>query len=113
MEEDRTQYTFTFNPNDEKSFNRIKSRLDPEEYTVDEEIRKVDEEQGKYSDLTTKMTMVPEAASTFRFGMKEVKIRRYRTEAEEAEIKAQEEKNKISITIKVDGWDGTGPLPKI
>lgn len=113
MEEDRTQYTFTFDQGDEKNFNRIKSRLDPDEYTVDEEIHKVNEEDGRYSELTTKITMVPEAASTFRFGMKNVKIRRYRTEAEEAEAKAREDRNKVTINVKVDGWDGVGPLPPI
>lgn len=112
MDEERTQYTFTFNPEDEKSFRRIMDRLDPDEYTVELEIQQSDPDKGKYSTLTTQMTMVPEAAATFRFGMKEVKIRRYRTEAEEAEIKAQEEKNKITINVKVDGWDGTGPIPK-
>lgn len=108
MEEERTQYTFTFDPDDEKNFRRIMDRLDPDEFTIEEAIHQTEPDKGRASTLSTQMTMVPEAASTFRFGMKEVKIRRYRTEAEEAEIKAREEKNKITITVKVDGWDGTG-----
>lgn len=110
--EERTQYTFTFDPSEEKNFRRIMDRLDPDEFTVEEAIHQDQPDLGRQSHLSTKMTMEPEAASTFRFGMKEVKIRRYRTEAEEAEIKAREDKNKVTITVKVDGWDGTGPLPK-
>ena len=97
------EYTFTFEQADEKRFNTIKDRLDPEEYEVIEETHLVNPDQGRYSEMATKIAMDPEAASTFRFGMKQLKIRRTRNEEELAEEKAQEEKNTVTITVKVDG----------
>ena len=97
------EYTFTFEQADEKRFNTIKDRLDPEEYEVIEETHLVNPDQGRYSEMATKIAMDPEAASTFRFGMKQLKIRRTRTEEELAEEKVQEEKNTVTITVKVDG----------
>ncbi len=98
-----TEYTFTFNQADEKRFNSIKDRLDPDEFNVVEETHLVNPDDPRYSELATKIEMDPEAASTFRFSMKQLKIRRTRTEEELAEEKAQEEKNTITINVKVDG----------
>jgi hypothetical protein len=108
MTEQRTQYTFTFDKDDEKTFTRIQSRLDDDEYTVVKGIERVDTD-NKYSELTTTVEMVPEAASTFRFGMKKVKIRRFRTEEELAAEEAEAAKNRITITVMVDGYEKPTP----
>lgn len=108
MDEQRTEYTFTFDADDEKLFRRIQSRLDDDEYTVVKGIEKVDPD-SRYSELTTTVEMVPEAASTFRFGMKKVKIRRFRTEEELAVEEAEAAKNRITITVKVDGYEKPTP----
>lgn len=96
-----TKYTFTFGADEEKQFNRILERLDPAEYNVLEPIAPTDKENARRSDRQTIMEMDPEAALTFRMGMKEVKIRRERTEEE---LKAEEERdarNRITITVQV------------
>lgn len=103
QDEERTQYTFTFEQAEEKRFRNIESRLDPDEYKIVEEIHLVDPDDPRYSELKAVYEMVPEAASTFRFGMKNLKIRRFRTEEELAAEREKEEKNKITITVKVDG----------
>jgi ArsR family metal-binding transcriptional regulator len=108
MDEQRTQYTFTFGADDEKTFRRIQSRLDDDEYTVVKDIERVVPDNS-YSDLTTTIIMVPEAASTFRFGMKKVNIRRFRTEEELAAEEAEAAKNRITITVKVDGYEKPTP----
>lgn len=97
----REEYTFTFDPAEEKRFRQIIERLDPDEFSIIQDIGPVDPEKGKYSKLSTIMTMEPEAASTFRFGMKDLKIKRKRTEEEEAALKEREEKNKITIRVIV------------
>ena len=96
------EYTFTFDKNEEKRFRTILDRLDPDEYVIVEDIHPVDAD-NRYSELTTMIRMEPEAASTFRFGMKQLKIRRTRTEEELAAEKEREDRNKITITVKVPG----------
>ena len=108
MDEQRTQYTFTFDADDEKTFRRIQSRLDDDEYTIVKDIERIDPD-NRYSDLTTTVDMVPEAASTFRFGMKKVKIRRFRTEEELAVEEEEAAKNRITVTVKVDGYEKPAP----
>jgi len=93
-----TQYTFTFSREDERQFRNIMSRLEPDEFRIVSEIAPTDTE-NKYSDLQTVMEMEPEAASTFRFGMKVLKIRRLRTEEELAEEKANEDRHKVTIVV--------------
>lgn len=102
-QEEKTQYTFTFKREEEKRFRSIQSRLEPDEYNIVEDIHLVDPENPRYSDLTAVYEMTPEAASTFRFGMRDLKIRRFRTEEELAAEKEREEKNKITVIVKVDG----------
>ena len=93
-----------FDADDENTFRRIQSRLDDDEYSVVKDIERVDPD-NHYSELTTTVDMVPEAASTFRFGMKTVKIRRTRTAEELAQEEEEAAKNRVKITVKVDGYE--------
>lgn len=101
----RTQYTFTYDKQDERKFNQVLERLDPEEYDVIERRRLVKPEEPDHSDIETVLSMDPESALTFRLGMKHVKIRRERTEEELAEEAANEARHKVKVTVKVDGYD--------
>lgn len=98
-----TQYTFTFKPEYERKFKSILERLDPDEYTIIEDIKLLDEEHPRYSERQTIMDMDAESALTFRLGMKELVIRRERTEEELAEEKEIEDRTTIKVTIKVNG----------
>lgn len=101
-----TNYTFTFAPEHEKKFKEVLSRLSEDEYVIVEDVRPVDHKDGEdISELDRQMVieMDPEAALTFRLGMKFVKIRRLRTEEELAEEKALEEKNTVKVTIYTGG----------
>lgn len=105
----KEEYTFTFEKNQEQAFRRIVDRLDPDEFDVSKAIHQVDPENPHYSDLSTTMTMEPEAASMFRFGMKNVKIRRTRTPEELAAEEAEAAKNRITINVVMPGSGaGTG-----
>lgn len=98
------KYTFTFEPGSEKKFREVLSRLEPDEYTIVEDIRPVDHKDTddiRYVDRQAIIEMDPEAALTFRLGMKELKIRRERTEEELAEEKEIEERNTIRINVQV------------
>ncbi len=108
-----TQYTFTFGPDEEQKFRKIVERLDPDEFTVTEEIHPIDPNDVRYCDRQTIMTMEPEAALTFRLGMKNVKIRRDRTEEELVEEKRISDQHTVHVTVKVDGLNvpGTGTTP--
>lgn len=102
-----TNYTFTFPKDEEGKFRRILDRLDETEYQVISGIEPVDKENPRYSELQTVMEMDPECALTFRMGMKELKIRRERTEEELAKEKEIEERNTIRIKVIVPKEDGT------
>jgi hypothetical protein len=107
-----TQYTLTFDPADEQKFREVMSRLDPNEYAIVEDIRPVDHREGiDIRDIDRQMVleMEPEAALTFRLGMKFVKIRRARTEEELAEEKELHEKNTIRINVQVPMGGPTTP----
>jgi hypothetical protein len=99
----KEQYTFTFEYDQEKQFRRIVDRLDPDEFTVSEDIHITDPENPRYSQRQTVMEMEPEAASMFRLGMKNVKIRRTRTEEELAAEEAEAAKNRITINVVMPG----------
>ena len=103
-----TKYEFTFGVNEEAKFRRVMERLDPEEYTVIKEIYPVDLENIKTCERKTEMEMEPEAALTFRLGMKEVKIRRDRTEEELAEEKRINDQHTVHVHVKVDGMNADG-----
>ena len=109
------KYTFKFTPQEEGKFRRIIERLDPEEFTVIEEVSIVNPEEPKTSDRQMVMEMDPEAALTFRLGMKHVVIRRERTEEELAEEKRINDQHTVKITVKVNGMnaDGTMSIPAI
>ena len=104
-----TKYTFTFDLDEEAKFRRIVERLDPDEFTVVEDIHPKDPENARYSERETVMEMDPEAALTFRMGMKNVKIRRERTEEELAEEKRINDQHTVTITVKVDGLGNPTP----
>lgn len=96
-----TEYTFTFDKEHKNKFENILSRLDPEEFVVVSDITEIVAE-NKTKKFQTIMKMEPDAALTFRLGMKEVTIRRTRTEEE---LAAEEENNKrhtVKITVVVD-----------
>jgi len=99
-----TKYTFTFEPAAERKFREVLSRLEPEEYNILEDVHPVDHKEDddlRYVDRQTVIEMDPEAALTFRLGMKEVKIRRERTEEELAEEKEINDRNTIRINVQV------------
>ena len=99
-----TKYTFTFDPKDERKFREVLSRLDESAYNILEEVRPIDhkpEDDLRYIDRQMIIEMDPEAALTFRLGMKFVKIRRERTEEELAEEKELHDKNTIKVTVHV------------
>ncbi len=103
----------TFPADEEKQFNRIMERLDPEEFTVLDAVKPTDPENARRSDRQTVMEMEAEAALTFRMGMKQVKIRRERTEEE---LKAEEERdarNRITIRVQVPPDQMPGATPKV
>lgn len=100
-----TKYTFTFSHDTENAFKKILGRLEPDEYEIIEDIHPVDVENPKYSDKSTIIEMDSECALTFRMGMKEVKIRRERTEEELAEEKAISDRHTVKVVIKVPPSD--------
>lgn len=112
-----TKYTFVFEPGDERKFREVLSRLDETEYNVLEEVRPVDHKEGldayDLRNLERQMIieMDPEAALTFRLGMKQVKIRRERTEEELAEEKEINDRNTIRINVQVPMADPNAKAP--
>lgn len=106
------KYTFTFGKEEENNFKRVMSRLEPEEYTVIKDVYLVKEDDPRYSDREAILEMDPEAALTFRLGMKHVKIRRERTEEELAAEKEREDRHTVTIRVimPTEGDDST-PSP--
>jgi len=99
-----TKYTFTFERTAEGKFREVLSRLDESEYNVLEEVRPVDHKEGddlRYVDRQMVIEMEPEAALTFRLGMKQVKIRRERTEEELAEEQEINDRHTVKVTVHV------------
>ncbi len=97
-----TEYTFTFDRQDERIFREVLSRLDPEEYNIVKEVYDVNEKEPRYSDKAMVIEMEEDSALTFRLGMKFLKIRRKRSEEELAEEKELVDRNKVKITVQVD-----------
>jgi len=103
-----TKFTITVSADEETKFRRIMERLEPEEYTVLEELSPIREDDARTCDRQTIMEMDPEAALTFRLGMRNVKIRRERTEEELAEEKRIDDMNTVRITVRVNGMNPDG-----
>ena len=98
------KYTFSFDTDEQNKFKEILSRLEPGEFEVIEDIHPVEPmKDNGWNKRQTIMTMEPEAALTFRLGMRVLKIRKERTEEELAEEKRLDDLNTVKITVKVDG----------
>lgn len=95
------EYTFTFEKAAQGRFLDIMGRLDPGYHTIIKEISMVNPEDPRYSDLTTTVDMDPEDCLTIRMGMKNVNIRRKRSEEEEAADKALDDRHKITVRVQV------------
>ncbi|HEY6435609.1 MAG TPA: hypothetical protein VIY47_03400 [Ignavibacteriaceae bacterium] len=96
------KYTITFDHTHEKKFREVLSRLDEGEYTIVKDIDLVpDLKPHQIPQKQTIIDMDPEACLTFRLGMREVKIRRERTEEELAAEKALQDANTIKIKVIV------------
>jgi hypothetical protein len=98
------KYTITFEPGEERKFREVLSRLEPDEYTIVEDVRLAEHKEDadpRYVDRQIIIDMDPEACLTFRLGMKNVKIRRERTEEELAEEKELNDRNTIRINVQV------------
>jgi len=107
-----TKYTFTFDQNDEKQFNNILSRLEPEEYNIVEATGWEKHETPRESQRKAVIEMESDACLTFRLGMGNgIKIRRERTEEELAEEQALHDANTVKITVKVDGLGAPPQTP--
>jgi hypothetical protein len=106
------KYTFTFEKETEKSFKRVLSRLEEDEYKIIEDIRPVDDPKSYVKNLETIIEMDSEACLTLRMGLgNTIKIRRERTEEELQKEKEIEERTTIRINVQVPmNDDGT---PKI
>lgn len=97
----RVKYTYTFERDDESRFRDCLSRLDPEEYTLIRDVYIVDEANARYSQREAIVEMEPDACLTIRLGMKQIKIRRERTEEELEMEKELNERNTVRITVQV------------
>lgn len=104
-----TKYTFTFPYDEEGKFKSILSRLDESEYNILEKIAPVNAEDAKYSDRQAIIEMDSDSALTFRMGMKELKIRRERTEEELKAEKEIEERHKVKVIVKTGPVDTNAP----
>jgi hypothetical protein len=105
------KYTFTFDRQDEKRFNSVLSRLDPDYYTIHQPIQDFeDPKRPGEKRRNTIMEMESEDSVQFRLSMgNDINIRRERTEEELAEEKALEEANTVKITVKVNGLPPATP----
>lgn len=103
------KYTFTIKAGEENKFRRILERLDDDEYAMIEDIHPINPEEIKTSDRQAIIEMDSESALTFRLGMKEVKIRRERTEEELAEEKRINDQHTVKITIHTGKEDLSDP----
>ena len=94
------KYTMTFDRSELRSFNDIMDRLEDGSYTVLKSVQKV-KEDDYYSDYTAEIETDEMSCLTFRMGMKNLKIRRERTEEELAEERAIEERHRVKVVVQV------------
>lgn len=95
------KYTLTFDKREISKFNAVLSRLEPEDYTIVEEIHNIDPVHPHHHDRRVVVEMDEYCALTFRLGMKEVHIRKERTEEELAAEKTNDDRHKVKITLVV------------
>lgn len=95
------EYTFKFKNEYQNKFRRILSNLDETEYTIIKDIHYIDENNPRFSDMQAVIEMDEECCLTFRLGMKDLIIRKKRTEEELAEEKELNDRNKIKVTVIV------------
>lgn len=108
------KYTITFDKEHEQKFRGILERLDPSEYTLVEDVRLADHKPGEDPRYVPRQAIVdldPEACLTFRLSMRNVKIRRERTEEELSEEQALKDANTITIKVIVPKDDATPATP--
>lgn len=101
------KYTFTFAYDQERRFRSILDRLDPDEYEIVSPIAVVQPEgktsvDERYADRSTIISMEEDAALTFRMGMRDLKISKERTEEEARARKELEDRNKVTVVVKVN-----------
>jgi hypothetical protein len=95
------KYTLTFEREEEGRFQNVLDRLDPDEYKIVEEVKLLAPDDPRYSLRQAVIEMDPEACLTFRLGMKNIKIRRERTEEELAVEEEINSRNTIKVTVQV------------
>jgi hypothetical protein len=108
-----TKYTFTFDQENEGVFREVLSRLEPDEYSVVEDIRLIDDKEPRYSQKQAILEIgEEESCLTFRMRMgNSIKIRRERTEEELAEEKAINDMHTIRVNVHIGNGTGTGNTP--
>ena len=94
------KYTLTFDRQQLRTFYEVLERLEENSYVIHKAAEKVSPDDY-YSDYTTEIETDEMSCLTFRMGMKDLKIRRERTEEELAEEKAIEERHKVKVTVMV------------
>lgn len=92
-----SKYTFSFNRDEENKFNRIMARLDDNEYVVVSSIKNTDP-PNKF-ERTCDLEMEEDVALVFRLGMKNLNIRRERSEEELAEEERIRQMNRVTILV--------------
>lgn len=96
------KYTFTFDNDRERKFREVLNRLDESEYSIIQDVTLLPEVvPNKPPQKQAIISMDPESCLTFRLGMREINIRRERTDEELIEEKALIDSNKITIKVIV------------
>ena len=98
-----TKYTFTFGYDNESKFRKVLSRMDESEYNVIDPIRPIPKpnESERYADRQAVIEMDADAALTLRMAMKDLKIRRERTEEELNAEKERDSRHTVKVVIQV------------
>ena len=101
MNPNHSQYTFSFEKVDTVRFNKILERFDEADYTIVTPVSTyTPEDKRDHTDTMAVIEMDDDTALTLRLGMPNtLKIKKYRTEEEEAAKKALEDKHKVKITV--------------
>lgn len=97
----------TFDREELRSFNGVLERLEDGDYTIIKPVTPVDD-KDRYSDYTAEIETDELSCLTFRMGMKNLKIRRERTEEELAQEKEIEDRHRVKVTVIVPKDDQGG-----